>query len=201
MGCRKVYSLSRLAGPWVVALLILAMVDDHRRVHAAPLSDTHKKTMVSQMYSNYKKEFPEVLDIAPEEVMCLLEEGEKVVLVDVRSPEEQRVSMLPGALPRDVFLRHLDSYRGHYIIGYCTISHRSGKLAQELRQQGLTMLNLEGGLLAWLPAGGEVWARGAETRKVHVFGKSGIWPRPPTGQYGTESPCGNQELTKEWWGG
>ena len=119
----------------------------------------------------------EVVDITPEEVMGLLAAGKKVVLVDVRSPKEQRVSMLPGAISREVFLRDIDNYRDHYIIGYCTISYRSGKLAQELRQRGINMLNLEGGLLAWLHAGGKVWAKGDETRQVHVFGKK--WDLAP----------------------
>ncbi len=177
MGFRKAFPGSWLAGAWALALILLVSVNYHHPGHAAPLPDPQKKARVSQMYANYKKEFPEVVDITPEEVMGLLAAGKKVVLVDVRSPKEQRVSMLPGAISREVFLRDIDNYRDHYIIGYCTISYRSGKLAQELRQRGINMLNLEGGLLAWLHAGGKVWAKGDETRQVHVFGKK--WDLAP----------------------
>jgi rhodanese-related sulfurtransferase len=159
---------------WALALVMVICPWDSL---AAPWSDSQKKQAVYQMYAGYKQDFPEVSDITPREAMRLLAQKEKVVLVDVRSPEEQQVSMLPGAVTREDFLRNLDHYRDHVIIGYCTISYRSGKLAQDLRQQGITMLNLQGGLLAWLHEGGGVYSQGVETRKVHVYGKK--WDLAP----------------------
>jgi rhodanese-related sulfurtransferase len=134
------------------------------------LSDAQKKAKVSQMYAGYKQEFPEVADITPGEVRRLLAQKAKVVLVDVRTAAEQQVSMLPGAVTSEVFLSNPEAYRDHTIVGYCTISYRSGRLARELRPQGITMRNLEGGLLAWLHEGGQVYARGVESRRVHVYG-------------------------------
>jgi rhodanese-related sulfurtransferase len=159
---------------WVLALV---MVIGHQGGLAAPRSDPQKKQAVYQMYAGYKKDFPEVTDITPRETMQLLAQKKKVVLVDVRSPEEQQISMLPGAVTREEFLRNLDQYRNHVIIGYCTISYRSGKLAQDLSTQGITMHNLQGGLLAWLHEGGRVYSQGVETDKVHVYGKK--WDLAP----------------------
>ena len=129
------------------------------------------------MYAGYKKEFPEVTNITPAEVMDLLARQKKVVLVDVRTPEEQRVSMLPGAITREELLSNLNAYRDHVIIGYCTISYRSGQLAQDLRKKGITTLNLKGGLLAWIQEGGKVYSQGKETQKVHVYGSK--WDLAP----------------------
>lgn len=166
----KNYLKKWLLAAWVLGLVFLVMVICHRDGPAEPLSDLQKEKTVFEMYAKYKKDFPEVTDITPKEAMQLLVQKKRVVLVDVRTPEEQRVSMLPGAISRDEFLRHLDSYRDQVIIGYCTISYRSGKLAQELRREGITMLNLQGGLLAWLHEGGQVYSQGMETLKVHVYG-------------------------------
>jgi rhodanese-related sulfurtransferase len=167
----------RLALTAALILAGLAAVHAFAGCSGPPLSDPQKKAKVYQMYAGYKKEFPEVRDITPREVMQLLTEKKPVVLVDVRTAEEQQVSMLPGAVTSESFLRRLDHYRDHTIIGYCTISYRSGRLAQELRRQGITMRNLEGGLLAWLHEGGHVYARGLETRRVHVYGPS--WDLAP----------------------
>lgn len=156
-----------LLAAWVLVLLLAAI---YRTGSAEPPADFQKKAAVYEMYARYKRDFPEVTDITPKEVMRLLTQKKKVVLVDVRTPEEQRVSMLPGALTREEFLSRPEAYRDHLVIGYCTISYRSGKLAQELRGQGITMLNLQGGLLAWLHEGGKVYSQGVESPRVHVYG-------------------------------
>jgi len=81
------------------------------------------------------------------------------------------VSMLPGAITEQEFLTHPERYRDKIIIGYCTISYRSGKLAEKLKAQGVVMLNLRGGLLAWVHDGGKVYDRNGETRRIHVYGR------------------------------
>lgn len=156
---------------WLAAMLAMAGCS------GPPLADAQKKANVYRLYAGYKQEFPEVTDIAPQELMRLLTEKKPVVLVDVRTAAEQQVSMLPGAVTSEVFLSNLEAYRDHTVVGYCTISYRSGRLARELRQKGLTMRNLQGGLLAWLHAGGQVYARGVESRRVHVYGSK--WDLAP----------------------
>jgi sodium/bile acid cotransporter 7 len=68
--------------------------------------------------------------------------------------------------------KNLDIYKDHTIIGYCTISYRSGKLAEKLGKKGIKMLNLKGGMLAWVHEGGKVYDdQHGETKRVHVYKK------------------------------
>jgi rhodanese-related sulfurtransferase len=140
------------------------------------LSDEARRLKVEAMYEDYKRAFPEVGDISAEEALKLHEES-KVIFVDERDPEEQAVSMLPGAVTADEFLEDPEKYRGRLVVGYCTISYRSGKLARKLGTKGITMVNLRGGILAWLHAGGKVYRDGKPVKRVHVYGRK--WDLAP----------------------
>ncbi len=99
-----------------------------------------------------------------------------LVLIDVRQPDEQAVSMIPHALTTADFAA---KYRkgipkAKRLVVYCTLGYRSGKYAMELARQGITAANLEGGLLAWTHAGGPLEVRNAAglvtaTRRVHIY--------------------------------
>ena len=99
--------------------------------------------------------------------------------MDIRKSKEQKVSILPGALTEKEFNKNVEKYRDHTIIGYCTISYRSGKLARKLKKRGIRMLNLKGGLLAWVHEGGKVYDAKGETKRVHVYQKK--WNFLPAG--------------------
>jgi sodium/bile acid cotransporter 7 len=142
------------------------------------LNDKTKQQKVESMYAEYKKSFPEVADVSAEEAIALLENG-PVLFVDFREAEEQAVSMLPGAIPDSVFLKNPEVYKDKIIIGYCTISYRSGKLAEKLKKKGLRIINLRGGILAWLHAGGRVYKDNVPVNRVHVYGRK--WDLAPTG--------------------
>ena len=142
------------------------------------LNDEEKRREVETMYENYKKDFPDVSDISAEEALALTRQS-MPVFVDVRDPSEQAVSMLPGAITEKEFLKDPAAYRDRTVIGYCTISYRSGKLAQKLQEKGIRMLNLRGGILAWIHAGGKIYRDGKITNKVHVYGKT--WNLAPSG--------------------
>jgi sodium/bile acid cotransporter 7 len=137
---------------------------------ADDMSDEEKHAKIDAMYRGYQKDFPDVQDIEPAEAMRLLQEG-KALFIDVREEREQQVSMLPGAVTEKQFLKNPGQYRDRTLIGYCTISYRSGKLAERLRSRGTTLYNLKGGLLAWVHAGGKVYDRSGETKRIHVYGK------------------------------
>jgi len=134
------------------------------------MSDSEKRDKIEAMYQSYKKDFPEVPDIQISDAMRLLQEG-KALFIDVREEKEQKVSMLPGAVTEKQFLKNPEKYRDRTLVGYCTISYRSGKLAEKLNAQGITLLNLKGGLLAWVHAGGKVYDQSGETKRIHVYGK------------------------------
>ena len=134
------------------------------------MTDTEKSAKITAMYQDYKKDFPSVQDIEPAEAMRLFQDGQ-ALFIDVREEKEQTVSMLPGAITEKQFLKDPKQYQDRTLIGYCTISYRSGKLAEKLKAQGITLLNLKGGLLAWAHAGGKVYNQNSETKRIHVYGK------------------------------
>lgn len=137
------------------------------------LSDPEKKKIVYQMYADGKKDFPAVKDLSPQQVMALVKQ-QRVLLVDTRKPAEMKVSMLPGAITKKEYLIEPGRYKDTMVVGYCTISYRSGVFAREMEKKGLAVYNLKGGILAWTLEGGSVYDRqGRETRQIHVFGKKG----------------------------
>ena len=145
---------------------------------AEELTDAQKLQVVYNMYEEYKKSFPEVQDITPKQAMELMQ-SKDVIFVDTRTAKEQKVSMLPDAVTEKDFMKNLEQYKNRVIIGYCTISYRSGKLARKLRKEGITMLNLKGGMLAWVLEGGKVYDANGETKRVHVYKKK--WNYLPEG--------------------
>ena len=142
------------------------------------MGDEAKKELVYRMYSGYKSDFPDVVDISVQDAMKLADAGNPV-FVDVRKPAEMAVSMLPGAISEEVFLNDPSMYAGKTVIGYCTISYRSGVFAKEMAKKGVIIKNLRGGLLAWVLEGGKVYDDAGETRRIHVFGEK--WDYPPEG--------------------
>ncbi len=152
------------------ALAALLMLPFQVQGSARALDDAGKKDAVYRMYADYKKAFPAVRDISPRDARTAFDEG-RVIFVDTRQPEEMSVSMLPGAVSSDEYLRHSERYADKTAVAYCTISYRSGLFARDQAEQGLAMVNLKGGILAWILEGGPVVdAAGNPTRSVHVYG-------------------------------
>jgi len=135
------------------------------------LTDGEKRQKIEILYAEYKKEFPDVKDISAQQALDLLNGKTKFVFIDVREPREQGISMLPGAITEDEYLKNPGNYDDYIKIGYCTISYRSGKFAQKLQKKGIDVYNLRGGLLAWVHAGGKVYDRNGETHRIHVYGR------------------------------
>ncbi len=142
------------------------------------LTDQQKKEIVYKMYADYRKEFPTVREISPEEAMKEAEEG-KIMFVDTRKPAEMAVSMLPGAIPQETFLKNPRKFKGKRIVAYCTISYRSGLFARNMAAEGVEVFNLRGGLLTWVLEGGKVYDAEGETKRINVYGKK--WDYPPEG--------------------
>jgi rhodanese-related sulfurtransferase len=159
--------------------VFLACLIPHITESETELPDAQKKEIVYEMYSEYKrKDFPTIQDISPRQAMKIMQE-KQVIFVDTRKPAEMKISMLPHALTKEEFLQHLTRYKDMTVIGYCTISYRSGLFAKEMESKGITIYNLTGGLLAWLLEGGKVYNAEGETRRIHVYGKK--WNYPPDG--------------------
>lgn len=136
-----------------------------------PATNSTRIEQIETMYQAYREDFPEVKEIAPQDVADLQKSGE-LVLVDVRTPEEQAVSMLPGAITAEAFAAAEGTYREKTVVTYCTIGARSGIYADELRQKGFDVCNMKGSLLAWTHAGLPLKdAEDHDTKRVHVYGK------------------------------
>jgi rhodanese-related sulfurtransferase len=139
---------------------------------AEQLTDAQKKERLAALYQGYRSAFPSIDSITVEELLQLQLEERRVVLVDVREPEEMAVSMIPGAIDAETFRREAPSYREAIVVPYCTAGYRSGLFTQELQQAGWDVRNLEGSILAWTLAGLPLENAAGPTKEVHVFGRT-----------------------------
>ena len=131
------------------------------------MSDKKQKTL-DKMYLSAKRSFPQVTDITAKDLMSRLDSGDELILVDVRQPQEQAVSMLPNAITAQHFQQNAADFEGKTIVPYCTIGGRSGVYSMQLQAQGWKVLNFAGSVLAWSLAGGEFECDGQPTNRVFV---------------------------------
>jgi rhodanese-related sulfurtransferase len=133
-----------------------------------PRSDEAKRQRIEAVYRRSKRLFPEVGELTVEELKERLGE-QNLVVVDVRRPDEQAVSMIAGAITSDDFDSNPVAYEGATVVAYCTVGHRSGLYAQELANRGWNALNLKGAILAWTHVEGALEDENGPTRKVHIW--------------------------------
>ena len=154
------------------AILAFAFVTlmGQKSLSSSDLSDATKHRKVESLYDGYKTKFPAVLDLTPRQARDLIAD-QKSVFIDIREPEEQQVSMLPGAITEKEFLSNYKSYEDHVKIAYCTISYRSGVFVENFQKRGIPVYNLRGGILAWVHEGGKVYDQTGETFRIHVYGQ------------------------------
>jgi rhodanese-related sulfurtransferase len=121
----------------------------------------------------------EVPTIAVEEIIDAEQSGRPLLLVDVRSPEETAVSMIPGAITRRQYERDSKKYTDYRIVPYCTVGARSRKYTRELIARGVDAVNFQGSILAWAEAGQPlVTPDGEPTMKVHTYSERFDVPPP-----------------------
>jgi sodium/bile acid cotransporter 7 len=157
---------------WVFLLMLVSAGS------SGELTDGQKQDRINKLYEKYKRSFPDVPDVNVEQFIALRGEQD-VVLVDGRNKREQRVSMLPGAIPSGEFEKNIEKYKDKTIVVYCTIGSRSGHYARKLIEKGFSAYNLRGSILAWIHAGQQLVSEGKETRRVHVYGRR--WNLAPKG--------------------
>jgi sodium/bile acid cotransporter 7 len=139
---------------------------------------SHLEQSMREEFYKLTKDQTEVKLIKAWELMKIYEDT-NVILIDVRKPEEQAVSMIPGSLSPVEFtgkFRTPLSLSDKLIVTYCTIGYRSGIYAKELMAKKLIVRNLEGGLLAWSHNKGLFIKKGKDgksesTKEVHVYSK------------------------------
>ena len=166
---------------WVSTLLMalavpVVVIAARGVLEARDSGDAEKRAEIERLYEGYRTSFPSVEEISPSRAMELMQRG-KALFVDVRDSEEQGISMLPGAVTDEAFVKELDKFKDRTVILYCTVGYRSGKLARRLAGRGMTLRNLRGGIRAWVHDGGRIYDHKGETRRIHVFGRK--WDLAP----------------------
>lgn len=147
-------------------------------VACALADDAAKKRTIDELYSDVRADFPAVQGITPAQLSALLPSGD-IVLVDVRPEVERAVSMIPGAISSEEFEARASAFQDRQVITYCTIGYRSAIYARDLQAEGFDVRNLEGSLLSWAHAEGELVNEAGPTRRIHVFGPR--WNLAPEG--------------------
>ncbi|SES88520.1 Rhodanese-related sulfurtransferase [Nitrosomonas marina] len=124
-------------------------------------------------YSLVAIQFGDIPTISNKSLRPLLNKANsELVLVDVRTPEERRISVIPGAITKDDFEENPAKYQNRTVVVYCTIGYRSGQYTRQLRQQGLDAYNLSEGILGWAHIDGRlVNDQQQTTRQVHVYSR------------------------------
>lgn len=122
------------------------------------------------------RRFPSVDDISTATLAQRLEQGESIVLVDVRKPEEYAVSHLPGAIHAEsveALQQGLRNAKNVRIVAYCSIGYRSARLTQQLVAAGYRAVNLEGSLFQWANENRPLVCNQQQTTQVHPY--SSTW--------------------------
>lgn len=99
--------------------------------------------------------------ITVNELMKMMENGEKLILLDVRMPEEHFQGHIPGSILISASnLKYMEehSFEGKVVL-YCTAGVRSYRASKALAARGISAADIVGGIEAWEEAGGLVEPR------------------------------------------
>ena len=124
--------------------------------------------------SDIRKSHPDVRQMSVPDLQKRLVQGESMVLLDVRSPEEFAVSQLKGgvSVPTEKALsKQVDTLqKDTLIVVYCSVGLRSAVTAQALQKRGYrNVFNLEGSLFEWANSGLPVYRGDMKVDRVHPF--------------------------------
>jgi rhodanese-related sulfurtransferase len=101
----------------------------------------------------------------------------ELVLLDVRTPEEQRVSHLQDARlvdARNPNIGALTIPTDATVVVYCSMGYRSASIIEALEQTGRqNIYNLEGGLFDWANQDRPIYRGVKRTHGVHPFNR--VW--------------------------
>lgn len=90
--------------------------------------------------------------ISPEEVQNLVETKQEAAIIDVREPAEVAAGKIPGAVNIPLGLmefRMSELDKGKEYIMVCRSGGRSSQATNFLDNQGYTVINMDGGMMAW----------------------------------------------------
>lgn len=111
--------------------------------------------IIKMDYHERVKKMTEIKTITTDELNKKLQNGEDLLLVDVREDEEVEEGMIPGArhIKMGDIPESLDKFeKDKEYIFICRSGNRSGNVAHYMQEQGYKVVNMEGGMMNW---GGE----------------------------------------------
>lgn len=91
-------------------------------------------------------------EITPKKVETLIQEGQKLNIIDVREVDEVEGGKIQGAVNIPLGLvefRMNELDRANEYIMVCRSGARSGRATQFLESKGFNVMNMNGGMLAW----------------------------------------------------
>ena len=118
-----------------------------------PIPHTHAldRTQAANAWRNKRDGLAQSLD--PASLKRALDQGEDILLLDVRSPAEREQVRIPGAtlIPLGALRARLEELpRQRLIVPFCKISLRGYEAARILQDAGFEQVKyLEGGILGW----------------------------------------------------
>ena len=115
--------------------------------------------------------YPTVRHIDTDTVRNDLEQGKKMVLIDVRKKEEYDVSHLPSSV-NIIHAKDIALPKDTPLIVYCSVGVRSAKFAKQLGNIGYTnVFNLRGSIFEWANKGYSVMSKKTKVKSVHPFNR------------------------------
>ena len=140
---------------------------------------TEQLSALEKIKKKIKVDYPSVKHVDPQIVdRWIKESANPPVILDVREPQEYRISHLPGAInlspaasADQVATTVLkDVAKDHRVVLYCSVGVRSSILAKRLQDAGYTNVqNMNGSIFQWANEDRALESSGGSTTRVHPY--------------------------------
>jgi rhodanese-related sulfurtransferase len=145
---------------------------DRSAGHSVAHDALHRLATAQDVCIRFRHANPDVSHLTAEELKEMLRGDSTIVLVDVRSEGEYRVSTIPGSIRLAGVAEKAE--QGATLVCFCTVGMRSSLEARILasRYPNCKVFSMDG-VLTWSHAGGELCdpETGQPTNKLHVFSR------------------------------
>jgi rhodanese-related sulfurtransferase len=106
------------------------------------------------------------------ELKAMIDNGNDVTIIDVRTPEEYEGGHIPGSISLPInTIKDLDTlpYNSSVVL-YCTTGVRSERASKMFAAKGVEdLMDLKGGIKAWERFGGDVRSASAKEQEIEYF--------------------------------
>jgi rhodanese-related sulfurtransferase len=121
--------------------------------------------------NSINRKYPEVASITTDELKEKLDHHAHLTIIDVRDPDEFKVSQIPTAI-NQMNAKKIELPKDSTIIAYCSVGLRSADFAEKLAARGYTQVfNLKGSIFEWANKGYPLHRDGKTVTVVHPYNK------------------------------